>query len=295
MSAEGPAFRSISVSPVSRQRRNGSPASAPGGSGSSRNRANTGSPCSIPKATSSTSSKLRDRLGSLLFEVMPYVGGAVDAEDDEVTGTAALERGAHRRHLVDDDLSRPRAGAVTHRLLHSLQDALRNGALDLSPRIFVLAHDDLVEVAGRDPADLPHVFVPAIARRGDHRNPAARAALPIWLGQAFYEVAHHGQAMRIMGVIDNHADAMELEHIEPAGRFVEGSVEGAQALADVVEIGSRGVGGGRRRQRILHVHARLAFKSGGEHAGVADGGCPSTFPDDDHFAVRPRMQREGFA
>ena len=63
-----------------------------------------------------------------------------------------------------------------------------------------------------------------------------------------------------MGIIDDHLGAMKLEHVQAAGRFVERRVEAAQALPNIVEVGTGGVRGGRRRQRVLDVGAGPALE-----------------------------------
>src|SRR5438105_8311613 len=48
--------------------------------------------------------RLRDRLSAAALEMLPDHCGLVDAEDHEVAGLAAGERGVHGLKLVDDDL-----------------------------------------------------------------------------------------------------------------------------------------------------------------------------------------------
>ena len=103
---------------------------------------------------------------------------------------------------------------------------------DLAPltaaRVRVLAHDQDVEDACRDAPELAHVLVAAIARGGDHGDAAARLrSIDARRGQPFDEIAGELEAVRVVGIVDDHLYAVQFEHIEASRRFVERRMEAA--------------------------------------------------------------------
>ena len=86
-----------------------------------------------------------------------------------------------------------------------------------------------------------------------------------------------------MGVVDDDANALQLDQVEPAGRFVEGGVEGAKPLADVVQMDACGVGGRGRGQRVLDVHASVAVEGRRQQVDPGHRGRAPSFLDQDHL------------
>ena len=123
----------------------------------------------------------------------------------------------------------PHARAVADRFLDALHDVLGGLASLPAAKVHVLAHDHLVEIAGGDPAQLPHVLVAAVSGGGDDGHtevgrPRGGAGLGGgWRrrGHALDEVTHGPEAVRVVCVVDEHLDAVQLEQIQPARRLVD--------------------------------------------------------------------------
>ena len=104
--------------------------------------------------------------------------------------------------------------------------------------------------AGRDRAVLALVLVAAVARDAEHpdrpsgprRGPGrADPAGLVHAGSTHHPIDEVGQlahAVDVVAVVDDHPDATDVEQVEPARRLEERRREGAQALADVVQVGA---------------------------------------------------------
>ena len=117
-------------------------------------------------------------------------------------------------------------------------------------QLAVLAHDDGVEVLGRDLAELDDVLVAAVAGGRDD----GEAAVPHHVGprvavdhEPVDEVAHRPHAVRVVAVVDEHRDPADDDLVEPARREVVGRRERTQPLPDVVQRRAGGEGGRRPR------------------------------------------------
>src|SRR4029079_16336998 len=107
------------------------------------------------------------------------------------------------------------------------------------------------EVLRRDLPELAHVLVAPVAGRGDDADPRGPGQVVRRLerlADPVHEVAEHLHAGRVVAVVDDHVDAVDLDLVEPAGGEVVVGRERAQALSDVVQRGSGGEGGGRGGQ-----------------------------------------------
>ena len=105
--------------------------------------------------------------------------------------------------------------------------------------------------------ELAHVLVAAVAGGGDDADPRRLAELAAGvrrLADPVDEVAERLHAGRVVAVVDDHVDAVDLDLVEAAGGEVVVRREGAQALPDVVQGRTGGERGRGRGQRVLHVH-----------------------------------------
>ena len=162
----------------------------------------------------------------------------------------------------------------------ALQHERRGLARRAPAEVRVLADDELIERGGRDLAELAHVLVAPVAGDADdadgapgpaplplrHRphHPAARR---VDQGQV-HELRQAAHAVHVVAVVDDDLEAADVELVEAAGRLEEGRGEGAQALADVVEVRAVRPRGGGRGERVGHVHAGAAIERGGDEVGV---------------------------
>ena len=163
----------------------------------------------------------RRRAPASFLELLVDLGGIVDAEDDHVARPRTVERLASRVHLVEHDLHRAGAGVT---LVDGFPDPFHHEVRRLSrlasARVAVLP-DDLtdVEMASGDPPQLPHVLVTPVARgRHDSDDEVGIARrLPRPLGaravgrEAIDEVPQSLEPGRVVGVIEDHLDAVHLE------------------------------------------------------------------------------------
>ncbi len=100
-----------------------------------------------------------------------------------------------------------------------------------------------------------------------------------------HEVGQLAHAVDVVAVVDDDPHAADVEQVEPAGRLEERRREGPQALADVVEVGAGGPRGGRRGQRVGHVHPGPAAERRRDEVGVQDRHRPRAEAEDDELAL----------
>ena len=81
------------------------------------------------------------------------------------------------------------------------------------------------------------------------------------------EVAEHPHPGRVVAVVDDDLDAVDVDLVEPAGGQVVRRGERAQALPDVVQLRAGREGGAGGGQRVLHVHLRLAAERRRQQVG----------------------------
>jgi len=91
----------------------------------------------------------------------------VGAQHHQVARVGPVEGQAGGLQLVQDDLQAAAAGPVAGRRPGPGGDQLGHLARPAAAQVAVLAHDQGVEVPGRDLAQLPDVLVAAVARAGD--------------------------------------------------------------------------------------------------------------------------------
>ncbi len=96
-------------------------------------------------------------------------------------------------------------------------------------RVVVAPADVVVEVAGAELGDLADVLVAAVAGRGEHADPPALGV------QAVDQLDHRLHGGRVVAVVEDHLERVLVEDVHAPRRLEEGGVEGAQAVADVVE------------------------------------------------------------
>src|SRR5690606_15060338 len=122
----------------------------------------------------------------------------------------------------------------------------------------VLADDEAVEGAGGVAGDLGDVLVAAVARSSEDAD-----ALALDL-EALDQAGHGAHGGGVVAVVEDDLEGQLLEHVEAAGGLEVGAVEGAQALADVLELDALGVADAGGEHRVLDVVQRLALEGGGD-------------------------------
>src|SRR3990170_3644013 len=210
------------------------------------------------------------RGGAMLaaLQLLPDIVGVVNTDHHHVAGMPHIEGVARRLELIEHRLDAGAAGPGVHTGAHAPLDQRRRVAARAATGVGVLANDDRVEMVRRDPAQLDDVLVAPVAggghhpdaASGDQRLPAAGRGF----AEAIHEIAERLDRGGIVGVVHDHAVPVELEHVEPARRHEVAGGEGAQPLADVVEVRADGPRRARRREGILDVHSRSSLEGRGE-------------------------------
>src|SRR5690606_36548592 len=156
-----------------------------------------------------------------LLELSQNAWVLVDTGNDEVSGVGedhgvphCLDLGEHSYDVTDP------GDAGGDRLVDPSDHMLGALAAGPSSGIVVLAHDEYVEVFGGDGPQLSKVVVAAVARAADHADPTD----PGVLGRRLLlrcvvvdELADRPHAGRVVAVVDDHPDALDIEHVEAAG------------------------------------------------------------------------------
>ena len=106
------------------------------------------------------------------------------------------------------------------------------------------------------------------------------------------EVRQLAHPVDVVAVVDDDPDAAHVDQVEPAGRLEERGREGAQALADVVQVGAGGPGGGGRGERVGHVHPRPAAERRRDEVRVQDRHRPRPEAQHDQLALGRGLQAE---
>ena len=109
------------------------------------------------------------------------------------------------------------------------------------------------------------------------------------------EVGQLAHPVDVVAVVDDDADAADLEQVQPARRLEERRRERPQPLADVVEVRAGGPGGRGGGQRVRDVHPRPAAERGGDQVGVQDRHRPRPEAEHDELALGGRLEAEGGA
>ena len=111
---------------------------------------------------------------------------------------------------------------------------------------------------------------------------------------------HHAHGGGVVGVVEDDLERVLVEHVEPAGRLVEARREGAEAVADVVEVMRPS------RSRRARRPARRRTSRSGRCASPCPRGrrdevrpqqrdVPPAVVDRDHLAVHALLQHDGAA
>ena len=143
-------------------------------------------------------------------------------------------------------------------------------------------------VAG-DPDDADRPAAPGVAVRGGPDPAGLRLRLGHHPVDEIRELPH---PVDVVAVVDHHPDAADVEQVEPARCLEERRRERPEALADVVEVGSRRPGGRRRGQRIRHVHPGPPAERRRDQVGVQDRHRPGPVAEDDQLALGSRLEDE---
>ena len=141
----------------------------------------------------------------------------------------------------------------------------------------------------------PGVATTATRRFADHdacARPCRRRRIG---GQPLDEVAERLEPRRVVRVVDQHLDAVELEHVQPAGRLVDRRRERTQPLPDVVQVGAGGVRRRRGRHRVLHHHPGPALERRGQRVHPGDRHRPAPLADHHHLAERTLLEHDRLA
>ena len=226
-----------------------------------------------------------------MLDLRPDGGVAVHAEHDEVARAGEVQGAAGRLDLVQHGLHRldpPAAAAAPSATSDAVSPAVR-------PRSRASSRTTMMSKcwAATSPS----------SRMSSSRRSPAVAITPIRrcrsrssggvLAQLVDEVAEQPHAGRVVGVVDDHGDAVDLGDVEAARREVVRGGEGAQALPDVVQRGAGGEGGPGRGHRVLHVHQRLAAEGGGQQVRPGQLHRPAAVPDHDHVAELAVLEHHG--
>ena len=109
------------------------------------------------------------------------------------------------------------------------------------------------------------------------------------------EVAEHPHAGRVVAVVDDHVDAVDLDLVEAAGGEVVVGRERAQPLPDVVQRRTRGEGRGGRGQGVLDVHPGPAVERRRQQVGPGQLHLAAAVLDHDHLAAVGRVEHQRLA
>ncbi len=99
------------------------------------------------------------------------------------------------------------------------------------------------------------------------------------------EVAELSHGRRVVAVVDDHVDAVDVDLVEAAGGEVVVGREGAQALADVVQRGAGRERRGGRGEGVLHVHPGPAAERRRQQVGPGELHLAAAVLDHDHLAA----------
>ena len=106
------------------------------------------------------------------------------------------------------------------------------------------------------------------------------------------EVGQLAHPVDVVAVVDDDADAADVEQVEPTGRLEERRRERPQALADVVEVRAGGPRRGRRGQGVRHVHPGPPAERRRDEVRVQDRHRPRPEAEDDQLALGRGLERE---
>ena len=217
----------------------------------------------------------------------------IDADDHHVPLAAQVERVTSRLHLVEHRLDTAGSATLRNPCLHAALHEARCRAAASATVVGVLANDDRVEVVGRDPAQLDDVLVPAVAGGGHHPDPPSGDQRPPSscrrLGQEIDELAKGSHRWRVVGIVHDHPVAIQLEHVEAPRRHEVAGAEGAQPLADVVQVRAGRPGCPGRGQGVLDVHSGTPLERGRQEVGPDERHALAPVLEHDHLPVVARL------
>jgi len=229
------------------------------------------------------------RLGVLgaVLELGKHLGVLVDTHHDQVAGVGPGHDVVDGIDLVEDHLDLAAPGSLGHGLPDAVGDEGGRLARPTATAAVVLADDDHVEVLGGDGSELAHVLVASVAGGADHADPrhVEVGAAVVLLGVALDELTDGAHAGRVVAVVDEDIDVVDVDEVHPAGREVVARREGAQALADVVQRRPGREGGAGRGEGVGDVEPRGAPEGRGKQVGPRELHAAPAVPDDDHVSA----------
>ncbi len=147
----------------------------------------------------------------------------------------------------------------------------------------------MIEAAGHRIGNLAQILVAAVTGSGQHHD-----APPDHI-QALRQIGHHADRMGIVAVVEQHLERMLVEHVHATRRLEEGGVEGAQALADGIQLDAHGESHGGGHHGILHIVHGPALQRGRNQVRPQQRNVPALVVQGDHLAVDAGFQCAGAA
>ena len=225
---------------------------------------------SAPRRPAAAARRARRRLRrrALRPEVDDLLPGAhqrVREDQQQVAGPAHAQRRVDRLLLVRDHRDR--------RLRHARGEQRRrhDARHFVGPavaQVVVAPADVVVEAARRRRC--------AIARRSSSRRspgPASTTMRRPGDVEPAREVGEHADRVRVVAVVEEHLERMLVVDVHAARRLEERRVEGAQALADRVELDAERERHRGGEHRVLHVVRRAALERRRDQVRPHAAGC----------------------
>ena len=148
--------------------------------------------------------------------------------------------------------------------------------------------------AGREAAgDCEQVLVAPVAGSAGDDDAACPGTGGLVGGERVHELAHRADGGGVVAVVEDDLEAELVVDVAAAGRLEEGCVEGAEALADVLEAHAHRPGHRRREHGVLHVVHRLAFEGGGDEVRPQERHVGAVVVHRDHLPVQAGFQGHG--
>ena len=133
------------------------------------------------------------------------------------------------------------------------------------------------------------VLVAPITGAGEHHDAAAGDI------QALRKIGHRRHRVRVVAVVEQHLERMLVEHIHAPGRLEERRVEGAQTLADRIELDAERKCHRGGEHRVLHVVGRASLERRGNQMRPEQRDMAAPVVERDHLSVDARLERAGAA
>ena len=212
-----------------------------------------------------------------VHDLLPPTREGIGEDEHQVAGPSHAQGGFHGLLLIDDQCNAVIRNAVG---AEGIREHHRHFVHPSPARAVIATADIGIEVrGGRHGANGMDVLVAAIAWRGEHADAPALHAHPV------HELAHGAHRVGIVAVVIQHAEWMFVVHVQPARCLKERGVEGAQAVADVLEPHAHGEGHGRREHRVLYVERCTPLERGGNEVRPQQRDVRAVIVDGDHVAI----------